>query len=727
MLRTRLAKPIRTCASRRPLMRAIGTVQTECGLHIDRTLPANFDKILIANRGEIACRVIRTAKALGVKTVAVFSDADAGSMHVMMADEAVRIGEPPANQSYLLSEKILEVAHETGAQAIHPGYGFLSENAKFADACAEAGVKFIGPPSDAIKAMGSKSASKIIMTDANVPVVPGYHGEDQSEEKLVAEAKKIGYPIMIKAVLGGGGKGMRIVRSEDEFLPMLDSAKREAMKSFKDDNVLLERFIERPRHIEFQVFADQQGNAVHLFERDCSVQRRHQKVLEEAPAPGMSSELREQMGKSAVDAAKAVGYEGAGTVEFIFDAVTNDYFFMEMNTRLQVEHCVSEMICKRDLVQWQLHVAAGNPIPTDQQAINNAVSGHAIEARIYAEDPDNNFLPAVGTLHHLKFPPNDSDLRVETGVRQADEVSMFYDPMISKVVVWGSNRQMALAKLDAALSEIQVVGLPTNVAFVRECLKHPEFKKGEVETNFIEDYYTDLFEPFEATKEAHAARVSAALLAYRMIEYASAEADAAAARSDDPNSPWHTRGHARVNTPRPGAFSMPLKLLSTKAESEPVDMKIEVVEAEGNTVTLKVDDSPEMDVIGLHEPGSDELVALVDGKKYKAEIVASGDEVYVFSDDGTVTFEMKRANFGASEGLGGDGCLSPMAGKVVKLLAAPGQAFKKGDQLVILEAMKMEHTVKAPRNGTVKEVLCAEGDFVEGKKLIISFETSAEE
>jgi len=655
-----------------------------------------------------------------VKTVAVFSDADMHAEHVRMADEAVRIGEPPAAQSYLLGDKILEIAAQTGAEAIHPGYGFLSENAQFADACIDAGIKFIGPPSKAIHAMGSKSASKIIMTDAKVPVVPGYHGEDQSESKLVEEANKIGYPLMIKAVLGGGGKGMRIVRSADEFLDMLDSAKRESMKSFSDDNVLLERFIERPRHIEFQVFADQQGSAVHLYERDCSVQRRHQKVLEEAPAPGMSAELRATMGESAVNAAKAVGYEGAGTVEFIFDAETNDYFFMEMNTRLQVEHPVSEMITGRDLVQWQLHVAKGHPLPANQEEINATVQGHAIEARIYAEDPDNGFLPAVGKLHHVRYPEVNGETRVETGIKTGDEVSIFYDPMIAKLVVLGNSRAAALKKLDQGLSELQIVGCPTNIKFLRRCLANKDFVEGEVETNFIEENMENLF-PEKTEALTLPEKNAACLLAYRMMEFAAQEGEAASKLSEDSKSPWFSRSFDRAIAPTQYSIDLMLQEPGEKAPT-PVAMTVVRTGEKSLSVEIAGEGEAKIEVTGIHQSGADALNVKVGDAVLKGNVVVHENSLFVYTADASYCFQLKVPEFSVTDGAGGDGCVAPMAGKVVKLIAAAGQSFSKGDQLVILEAMKMEHVVKAPRDGVVKDVMCAEGDFVEGKKLVISFE-----
>ena len=465
--------------------------------------PRLFDKILVANRGEIACRVQRTAQRLGIRTVAVFSEADAQSQHVQMvrvvcragffflkkkkkkkANEAVLLGPPPARESYLLGDRILEMALLTGAQAIHPGYGFLSENSKFARACESAGIVFIGPPATAIDAMGDKSESKRIMIEAGVPCVPGYHGPNQDEKFLLEEAKKIGFPLLVKAVLGGGGKGMKLVKSADEFLEQLASAKREAMSSFGDDIVLLEKYITRPRHIELQVFGDTKGNCVHLFERDCSIQRRYQKVLEEAPAPGLSKEMRHKMGSSAVDAAKAVKYVGAGTVEFIFDRDSDAYYFMEMNTRLQVEHPVTEMITKQDLVEWQLKVASGYHLPMTQKQLDDmGPQGHAFEARVYAEDAFKNFIPQTGKIRHIKIPTGDG-VRVDTGIRNGDSVTPYYDPMISKLIVWDVNRTEALRKLHRALENYEIVGLNNNIPFLLRCSSHKAFREADLDTGF---------------------------------------------------------------------------------------------------------------------------------------------------------------------------------------------------------------------------------------------------
>ena len=422
-----------------------------------------FTKILIANRGEIACRIIKTARQMGITTVAVYSDADRSALHVKMADEAVYIGAGPSNESYLVVNKIIQAAMQTGAQAVHPGYGFLSENAEFCRQCAAHNITFIGPPVEAILAMGSKSAAKTIMANADVPLVSGYHGDDQNPALLKSEADKMGYPVLLKAAAGGGGKGMRAVHSAEEFEQALSAAKREALSSFNDDVMLVEKYLLKPRHVEIQVFCDSHQNAVYLFERDCSVQRRHQKVIEEAPAPGMTLELRQKMGAAAIKAARAINYQGAGTVEFLLDS-RGDFFFMEMNTRLQVEHPVTEMISGQDLVAWQLTVAAGEPLPCSQEQLK--INGHAFEARIYAEDPDNDFLPATGRLSLLKPPPESSYVRVDTGVVEGDEVSIYYDPMIAKLIVWGTNRAQALARLTEALSNYRIAGVTTNIGFL---------------------------------------------------------------------------------------------------------------------------------------------------------------------------------------------------------------------------------------------------------------------
>lgn len=468
----------------------IRTLQIHARYSINRQ-KKNISKILIANRGEIAVRIQKTARKLGINCVSVYSDADKRARFVQEADEAYRLGAAPSSESYLRQEKLIEIAKKTNCQAIHPGYGFLSENSVFCKKVKNAGLVFIGPPAEAIEKMGSKSESKQIMSDAGVPVVPGYHGENQDATFLLEQAKRIGFPVLIKAIKGGGGKGMRVVENEQDFMEKLESARIESQKSFGDDRVLVERYLQQPRHVEVQVFRDSHGNAVYLFERDCSVQRRHQKIIEEAPAPGLSEELRIQLGEKAVAAAHAVDYEGAGTVEFIMDSKTGEFFFMEMNTRLQVEHPITEMVTGTDLVEWQLGVASGKPLSLAQSDLK--LNGHAFEARIYAENPRNNFLPDTGKLIHLCTPQESSNVRVETGVRQGDEVSVFYDPMIAKLVVWGSDRDEALSKLTKALGEYEIIGPHTNLEFLKTLSRHPKFIEADLETGFIDKHYDSLF------------------------------------------------------------------------------------------------------------------------------------------------------------------------------------------------------------------------------------------
>src|SRR5690554_5038891 len=501
-----------------------------------------FRKILIANRGEIACRVIRTAHRLGIRCVAVYSDADRHALHVKMADEAVYLGAAPARDSYLVIEKVIEAAKQTGAEAIHPGYGFLSENSRFVQACDAAGIVFIGPPVGAIEAMGSKSAAKSIMEKAGVPLVPGYHGADQNPELLKAEAEKIGYPVLLKATAGGGGKGMRIVEKASEFEQALASAKREAINGFGDDTMLVEKYLVKPRHVELQVFCDSTGQGVYLFERDCSVQRRHQKVIEEAPAPGMSDELRAQMGNAALKAAQAIGYVNAGTVEFLLDA-DGSFFFMEMNTRLQVEHPVTEMITGQDLVEWQLRVAMGERLPLAQDELT--ITGHSFEARLYAEDPEQDFLPATGTLTRFALDLEGAGLsssekgsnkvRLDSGVESGDVVSMHYDPMLAKLIVHGDDRDQALATLNRALAALDVQGVVTNRAFLQRLATHPAFKGCELDTRFIEKNEATLFATQEITTEAYAA---AALIGLKQL-----------ARECESDSPWDRHDGFRLNAP----------------------------------------------------------------------------------------------------------------------------------------------------------------------------------
>ena len=497
-------------------------------------------KILIANRGEIACRVIRTARRMGIATVAVFRDADRDALHVSMADEAVNIGPPRPADSYLCADKIIDACRRTGAEAVHPGYGFLSENAAFAQACADNDIVFIGPDPDSIRAMGSKSEAKAIMEAAGVPLVPGFHGEKASAEQLRAAAEGMGYPVLIKAAAGGGGKGMRLVRKAAEFDDALGSARREATASFADDLMLVERYIERPRHVEIQVFCDRHGNAVYLFERDCSIQRRHQKIIEEAPAPGMTPDLRRSMGEAALKAARAIDYVGAGTVEFLLDA-DGAFYFMEMNTRLQVEHPVTEMITGVDLVEWQIRVAGGEQLPLAQEDLK--IRGPAVEARIYAEDPGSGFLPASGVLNYLEPPPENEHVRIDTGVVQGDEVSVFYDPMIAKLVTWDESRERALARLTGALSRYRIGGVHSNVSFLYSLASHEAFRAGEVNTHFIEEHHDTLFHE-TAADQVRDLPLASLFLLLRMEQLAQSRVGAG-----DPWSPWNASSAWRLNAP----------------------------------------------------------------------------------------------------------------------------------------------------------------------------------
>jgi 3-methylcrotonyl-CoA carboxylase alpha subunit len=663
-----------------------------------------FDKILIANRGEIACRVARTARRMGIRTVAVYSDADAHALHVEACDEAYRIGPPSPRESYLDGDAIIAVAKRAGAQAIHPGYGFLSENELFAAACARAGVVFIGPPPAAIAAMGSKSAAKRIMGDAKVPLVPGYHGDEQNPALLAAEAAKIGYPVLIKATAGGGGKGMKIVEKPSEFAAGLASARREAQSSFGDDRVLVEKYLTAPRHIEIQIFADTRGNAVHLFERDCSVQRRHQKVLEEAPAPGMRLETRRAMGEAAVAAAKAIGYVGAGTVEFIAaDTFDRDgaFYFMEMNTRLQVEHPVTEMITGCDLVEWQLRVAAGETLPKRQEEL--AIGGHAIEARIYAEDPERGFLPSIGRLVHLATPAVSESVRVDTGVRAGDEITPYYDPMIAKLIVHGEDRAAALRRLADALAAYEIVGVATNVAFLLRVVAHDAFASGRVDTGLIARHHAALFPPISPLPDD--ALVAAALAEVGAIV---ASRRTEAMRSSDPHSPWHA-----VDSWWSGSDSHAIALAFTEGDQR-------------RDVAVRGDGSPwrvalrSGEVAATAETDDRRLDIAAGGAEYHATVVPCGEERHVFCR-GThrrLVLADPLAHAGEDEPHGGH-LTAPMSGTVVAVPVKTGDKVERGAPLVILEAMKMEHTVVAPAAGVVAAVHYRAGDRVaEGADLV---------
>ena len=637
-----------------------------------------FARILIANRGEIACRVIRTARRMGARTVAVYSDADREALHVRLADEARRIGAPPAAQSYLDIDAVLGAARASGAQAIHPGYGFLAENEQFAAACERAGIVFIGPSAQAIAAMGDKAAAKRLMEKAGVPLVPGYHGESQDDALLAKEAAGIGFPVIIKPSSGGGGKGMRVVRDPKAFGEALAAARREAKSAFGDERVLVERYLERPRHIEMQVFGDTHGNVIHLFERDCSVQRRHQKVIEEAPAPRFDK--RAEMGAAAIAAAKAIRYTGAGTVEFIAEQ-DGRFYFMEMNTRLQVEHPVTEMITGLDLVEWQLRVASGERLPLAQDAVQ--MKGHAIEARIYAEDPERDFLPATGKLRHLAFP---HAARVDTGVREGDEIGAWYDPLIAKLVVHGADRAAALARLSAALGDTRIVGVTTNVEFLRRVCESTAFAEAEIDTGLIERHRAELFTPRGPVPAEVLAAAALAELAHE--EATSRER---AARSGDPHSPWHRADGWRLN-----------------AQSHH-DFVFAAAGAEHRVRVAFVDGERRLEIDGrAHEAAAS-----------KAKAVRDGQTWHVFHGGWHWTLALKEELAEVDVDATRGSLAAPMPGRVIKVLVEAGAKVTKGEPLLILEAMKMEHTITAPSDGTVREIHYAAGEQVlEGAELI---------
>jgi 3-methylcrotonyl-CoA carboxylase alpha subunit len=658
-----------------------------------------FGKILIANRGEIACRVIRTARRLGIATVAVYSEADQHALHVELADEAWPIGPPPAAESYLSIDAILDAASKSGAEAVHPGYGFLSENAEFAEACATAGFVFIGPSASAIRRMGSKAEAKALMQRSGVPLVPGYHGQEQDPARLIDEAERLGFPVLIKAAAGGGGRGMRVVASTSEFSAALAGAKREAAASFGDDRMLIEKYLPRARHIEIQIFGDNHGNTVHLFERECSIQRRYQKVFEEAPAPGLDTKRRAEMGKAAVTAARAVGYVGAGTVEFIAD--TESFYFIEMNTRLQVEHPVTEMVTGLDLVEWQFRVAAGEALPVvDQRDLR--LHGHAIEARLYAEDPDRGFLPQTGTLHGLRLSSADV-ARVDTGVRQGDRVTPFYDPMIAKIIAWGEDRPSALERLRRALAETAVLGVVTNLGLLVRVANHPEFAAAKIDTGFIERHRDALL---PGRRPAPGTALAAAAVA-RLIGR-SAAATAAAGRSGDRNSPW-----ARIDGWRLSGEGCQEVVFRDGAEECTV-----IATARGRDWLLRVGEETIRAASERLPDGS--LTVVLDGVRGRATVLDHGDETGVFlagENWRLVEIDPLAAHEGDDPGAGR--LTAPMPGRVTQLFVAAGDTVRHGEPLMIIEAMKMEHTVAAPVDGTVEAVRFAVGDLVEeGAELI---------
>jgi 3-methylcrotonyl-CoA carboxylase alpha subunit len=664
--------------------------------------PTMFDTILIANRGEIACRVIATCRRLGIRTVAVYSDADAHSRHVRLADQAVRLGPAPARESYLVIDRVVQAAVKTGAQAIHPGYGFLSENADFADACEQAGVVFIGPPAAAIRAMGSKAAAKELMGKADVPLTPGYEGANQAPDFLEQQAQAIGYPLMIKANAGGGGKGMRRVDAPAQFQASLASCKREAAAAFGDDSVLIERYVDRPRHVEVQIFGDMLGNLVSLFERDCSVQRRHQKVIEEAPAPLITKAQREALGKAARDAARAVGYVGAGTVEFLLDQ-SGSFYFMEMNTRLQVEHPVTEMITGLDLVEWQLRVAAGEPLPLKQEELG--LHGHAIEVRIYAEDPTNEFRPSTGTLVYLRSPASSQHVRIDTGVEQGDAITPFYDPMIAKMIVWDETRGLAVRRASAALAEYQVVGVANNVAFLHRLVTSPSFVDANLDTGLIAREKQWLW-----PEEIAPPDVAIVLAALKLILQEREELG----KSGKAASPWDRRDGWRLN----GTYRR--KLVFTHADRE-VAAAVEYGHRH-----QKIAVGPVTYTVSGESGEEGSIDAVIDGRRLHAQVIPHHGRFHVFFEQQAYVLgyldplEIAAAGHSKESSL-----LAPMPGRVIAQLVEPGTPVEKGAPLLVLEAMKMECTIHAPAAGKVESFHFGVGDQVTEGVELLQFERTA--
>ena len=665
-----------------------------------------FDTLLVANRGEIACRVMRTARAMGLRTVAVYSDADANARHVREADEAVRLGPAAARESYLKVEAVVEAAKRTGAGAIHPGYGFLSENGAFVQALDAAGITFVGPPASAIAAMGDKSAAKARMANAGVPLVPGYHGDDQDDALLKSEADKIGYPVLLKASAGGGGKGMRVVEAPEQFQAALDGCRRESQAAFGDTRMLIEKYLTQPRHVEVQVFCDSHGNGVYLFERDCSVQRRHQKVLEEAPAPGMTAELRREMGEAAVRAAKEIGYVGAGTVEFLLDA-DGSFYFMEMNTRLQVEHAVTEMITGQDLVEWQLRVAMGEALPLQQDELT--ITGHSFEARLYAEDPEQDFLPATGKLERFAMDLKGAGLdprqvRLDSGVETGDVVSMHYDPMLAKLIVHGDDREQALSTLNRALAALDVQGVVTNRAFLQRLATHPAFRNVELDTRFIEKNEATLFAPKQYSIEEYA---GAALIGLNQL-----------ARECESDSPWDRHDGFRLNAPHTIRISL--------CDPAHVQDEESVVVVEG---TRETDADPWHLTIGdetltarLQHLEGDAVAVTLNGHRRRLQARRDGNVVVMVDPRGETRLFWRRIDAIDHGHHEAESTLTaPMHGTVVALLVEAGQKVEKGMPLMVMEAMKMEHTMTAPADGHVESFHFNAGDTVGQGDVLLEF------
>ncbi len=668
-----------------------------------------FNRILIANRGEIACRIIRTCRRLGIETVAVYSEADARAQHVRLADIALPIGGPRPQDSYLRGEAIVEAALSSGAQAIHPGYGFLSENADFAEAVERSGVRFIGPSADSMRRMGSKAGAKELMASRGVPVVPGYTGEDQDPAHLAREAERMGFPLMIKAAHGGGGKGMRIVRTSGEFAASLESCRREAKNAFGRDRVLLERYIEHPRHIEFQVFGDTHGNIVHLNERECSAQRRYQKVLEETPSPFLTPALRARMGEAAVAAARALDYVNAGTVEFIV-AQSGDFHFMEINTRLQVEHPVTEMTLGLDLVELQVRVAAGEALP-DLLGAKPSANGHAIELRLYAEDPEQNFLPGSGKLERLQLPPPGPHVRIDSGVVQGDTVTIFYDPMIAKLIAWDATRELALVRMRDALADCDIVGPKSNIEFLETLVRHPAVVEGRIDTGYLDRHLDEFVRTATSiTRDSTTRGLLAAATAWLLHEEHAAAKTARA--SADPSSPW-----SRVDGWRLGHHGKRIVALMDRGERR----EIAAHGADG-TYALAIGGATHAVAGAMLADGW--LSAAIDGETHRWRADVDGDRIRIHDGVRRRVFSHAPAfAYAAEAAQTSDRIVAPMPGRIVLVKAAPGAEVAEGDEVLVMEAMKMELTLRAPRAGRIDSVEAAAGDFVEADAVLARLAT----
>lgn len=646
-----------------------------------------FNKILIANRGEIACRIIKTARSMGIHTVAIYSSMDKDSLHVRSADSAYYVGEATAKESYLNSASIIRVAKESGAQAIHPGYGFLSENPEFAQACEEAGIVFIGPSVTAMEAMASKQLAKQLLEKSNVPLTPGYHGSEQSEEHLLNQAKKIGFPVLIKAANGGGGKGMRTVHSEEEFSAALAGAKRESMASFADDTMIIEKLVLHPRHVELQIMADNHGNVVHIFERDCSIQRRHQKIIEEAPAPNLSSALRKKLADAACEVARSIDYRGAGTVEFLVDS-QEQFYFMEMNTRLQVEHPVTEMITGLDLVSWQLKIAAGELLPLTQEEIKS--QGHSIECRIYAEDPYHEFIPSIGQIHFLKEPSGEG-IRIDTGVERLSQITMYYDPMIAKLITWGANREEALQRLEQALNHYYIGGLKTNIPFLKAICQHSKFRHAELSTDFLSKESIQLTAPDKEIAQLMA-------MSFDYLNTIN--------KIDDPllRDAFSWQSH--------GLGNWIYRYQDTETRIDAV-----ITPISPNQLKVHINGQEHNLHVSLNEI---QLTIEMNQRKYTAIVENTKDALTLYTTQGQITLERFNWNtLGAQSSTHKGQLTAPMPATVVAILKNIGEQVKAGDRLIVLEAMKMEHTIHAPSDGILAEIFYAVGAQVnEGEELL---------